>query len=66
MSYIIVVKSPHSEEKNPLPWTYTEEDFCRWVHKAFLSGYKREISTPTLHDALNIATDFGYTVTTEE
>lgn len=60
MTKISVLKSPHSEK------TYSEEAFCTWVHEVFLSGYKRDIPIPSLNDAINIATDFGYTVKLED
>lgn len=65
MTKITVLKSPHSED-DPPPWNYSEEAFCTWVHEVFLSGYKRDIPIPSLNDAINIATDFGYTVKLED
>ena len=67
MKIISVVGLPEdhpdkSNAENPLPWKWGEEDFRGWVHEVFLEGYKRDVSFPTLNEAIEIVENHGYTV----
>lgn len=58
---ICVVASPYPEDSH-LPWQYSEDAFCDWVHEVFLEGNTRKTPLPSTPAAIALLISMGYKI----